>query len=119
MKVLVLIGATVQAVLALVLMIIAPYLGATNLEVTAIKANQVVYLAVAVLAIVFVVIKKWHALFWLGAIGVGYTLVGMGWRIGQGQLASVVLADAAFSAWYVACMLLGRQRRRASVPTPH
>lgn len=115
MKILVIIGAAVQAVVGLFLLLLAPYLAATKAEVGGVAASQAIGLVVAILAIVFVITERWRALSWLGALGLGYWLANMGYRIGQGHEVSVVLTDTIFAAWYAACMLLGRKQGRVRV----
>lgn len=102
MKTLAIIGAVFHTVVSLIIAIGAPvaFEGHTTL-IVAVIFTQLLTAAVGIIAITLITRRRWTALLWLLGFSTTYSLIDVGWRVGNGFEPSVILVVVLLYLWQV------------------
>lgn len=117
MRTLTIAWALVQLLVSVGLLLVAPMLYEGTSLVGAVVVAQLVNAVVATAGIVLLLAKQWTALCWAMCVTMTYALLDLGWRIGIGVPASVIMAAAAIYGWQVLALVLGIKGRKAPLRT--
>lgn len=119
MKTLAIIGAVFHVVVSLIVAIVAPALfeGDTTFAIAVIFV-QLLTATIGIIAITLIMTRKWTPLLWLLGFSTTYSLIDVGWRIGNGSDPLAVPVMALLYLWQLFAIITAIRGRSTTTRTP-